>query len=182
MAHRKWILHVVECNSTPQCICSHFNCTAKLHSVACRMHSAHAIFYVHNPTMVQILWFRVIWHTENEFYMLWNVIQHCNVFVAILIALPNCIWQHVQCIWHIPYSMFVTLHRLTSHALKWYDTQKMHLICYGMGFNNAMYLQQFVAMQKQLPESDPSINCYFPAWIWNYTIYVTVNRLTLHIP
>jgi fumarate reductase subunit D len=97
--------------------------------------------------------------------MLWNVIQHCNVFVAILIALPNCIWQHVQCIWHIPYSMFVTLHRLTSHALKGYDTQKMHLICYGMGFNNAMYLQQFVAMQKQLPESDPSINCYFPAWI-----------------
>ena len=122
MAHRKWILHVVEGNSTPQCICSHFNCTAELHSVACRMDSAHAIFYVHNPPMVQIMWFRVIWHTENEFYMLWNVIQHCNVFVVILVALPNCIRQHVECIRHMPYSMFMALLWLKGHDMayrKW---------------------------------------------------------------
>jgi hypothetical protein len=115
---------VVECNSTPQCICSHFNCTAELHS-------AHAIFYVHNPLTAQILWFRMIWHTENEFYMLWNVIQHCNVFVAILIALLNCIWWHVQCIWHILYPMLITLLWLKNCDSEWYGTQKMNFTCCG---------------------------------------------------
>ena len=150
------------------------NCTAELHLVACWMNLAHAIFYVHDPPMRRS-WFRMIWHTENKFYMLWNVIQHHNVFVAILIAPQNCIR-------HMPYSMFITLLWFKYCDSEWYGTQKMNFTCCGMGFNNAMYLQQFVGMQKQLPESDPSINCYFPAWIWNYTIYVTVNRLTLHIP
>jgi hypothetical protein len=140
MAYRKWILHVVECNSTLQCICSHFSCTAELHSAACRMHSAHAIFYVHNPPMAQKLWFRMIWHTENESYMLWNVIQHHNVFVAILIALPNCIRWHVECIRHMPYSMFITLLWFKYCDSEWYGTQKMNFTCCGMGFNNAMYL------------------------------------------
>ena len=46
MVCRKWILHVMECDSTVQYICSHFNCTTKLYPVACQMHLAHAIFYV----------------------------------------------------------------------------------------------------------------------------------------
>ena len=129
---RKSILDVMGCNPTVQCICSHFSGTAELQSAACWMHLAHAIFYVHNPPMAQKLWFRIIWHKENDSYMLWNVIQHCNVFVAILIALLNCIRWHVECIWHMPYSMFITLLWFKYCDSEWYGTQKMNLTCCGM--------------------------------------------------
>jgi hypothetical protein len=128
-AHRKWILHVMEYNSTVQCICSNFNCTTEQKDMAHRK-----------------------WISD----VMECIIQQYNVSVATLIAPLNCIW-------HMPYSMFLTLHWLTSHELKGYGTQKMHLTCYGMWFNNAKYLQWFAAMQKQLPKSNPSINCYFTA-------------------
>ena len=82
-AQRKCILHVVECNSTLQFICSHFNCTAELHLMACPMHLAHSIFYVHDPPQAHRSCLKRIWHTKNAFNMLWNGIQQCNVFATI---------------------------------------------------------------------------------------------------
>jgi hypothetical protein len=63
-------------NPTVQCICSHFNCTAELHL-------AHAIFYVPDPPLAHKPWIKRIWHTENAFDMLWNVIQQCKVLAMI---------------------------------------------------------------------------------------------------
>jgi hypothetical protein len=42
----------------------------------------------------------------------------------------ECIQQHVEYVWHMTYSLFVTLHQPTSHDSKGFGMLKINLTCY----------------------------------------------------